>query len=215
MTIDVRGEQLDVRGDRCVFWPAERTLFVADTHFGKTESFRRFGVPVPGAATSGTLRRLTAALTDTAADRLIVLGDFWHAAAGVTDDVLAELSAWRQAHESVSVEVILGNHDLRSGGVPAGLGMAVHPKPVMVGPFVAAHFPEPDSRGYVLAGHLHPGFALRGRGRQSLRLPCFWFGRHVGVLPAFGGFTGTVRITPRPADRVLVTADGEVAEVPV
>ena len=45
--------------------------------------------------------------------------------------------------------------------------------------------------GYVLAGHLHPGVRLHGPGRQSVRLPCFAFGRNAALLPAFSEFTGT------------------------
>lgn len=34
-------------------------------------------------------------------------------------------------------------------------------------------------------------FRLAGRGGDAVRLPCFWFGDTVAVLPAFGSFTGT------------------------
>jgi hypothetical protein len=47
-----------------------------------------------------------------------------------------------------------------------------------------------------------------------VRLPCFWFGAEVGLLPAFGGFTGSADVAPRGGDRVFVIADGEVIEVP-
>ncbi|MCS6939106.1 MAG: DEAD/DEAH box helicase, partial [Roseiflexus sp.] len=67
--------------------------------------------------------------------------------------------------------------------------------------------------GYTLAGHLHPAVRLNGVGRQRVTLPCFWFGAQVGVLPAFGGFTGAALITPEPGDQVFVIADGEVVAV--
>ena len=67
---------------------------------------------------------------------------------------------------------------------------------------------------YVLAGHLHPCVALAARARDRLRLPCFWFGRHTGVLPAFGAFTGMQSIRPAPGDRIFAIADDGVAEVP-
>gem|GEM_PF-4957861 len=41
-----------------------------------------------------------------------------------------------------------------------------------------------------MAGHLHPCVNLGGRAFDSLRLPCFHFKPHVGMLPAFGSFTG-------------------------
>ena len=53
----------------------------------------------------------------------------------------------------------------------------------------------------MLAGHWHPCASLGGRAHDRLRLPCFWLGaeRTVGVLPAFGGFTGMHPIERRAA----------------
>jgi uncharacterized protein len=65
----------------------------------------------------------------------------------------------------------------------------------------------------VLAGHLHPCITV-GRGIDRLRLPCFHFGANVGVLPAFGVFTGMHPIDRAPGDRVFVVADNAVHELP-
>jgi uncharacterized protein len=46
-----------------------------------------------------------------------------------------------------------------------------------------------------------------------MRLPCFWFGKYVAVLPAFGSFTGTYTVLPKQGDRVFVVADTAVIEV--
>jgi metallophosphoesterase superfamily enzyme len=43
-----------------------------------------------------------------------------------------------------------------------------------------------------------------------LRLPCFWLGDDVGVLPAFGAFTGMHPIRTDAGDRVFAIADGAV-----
>jgi metallophosphoesterase superfamily enzyme len=63
---------------------------------------------------------------------------------------------------------------------------------------------------YNLAGHIHPGVNLVGRGRQSLTLPCFYFGSRQGFLPAFGMFTGLARIAPKKDDKVFVVADNKI-----
>ncbi|HEX8671093.1 MAG TPA: hypothetical protein VF710_04365 [Longimicrobium sp.] len=42
------------------------------------------------------------------------------------------------------------------------------------------------------------------------RLPCFHFGADVGILPAFGAFTGAATVAPLPGDRVFVVAGDEV-----
>ena len=88
---------------------------------------------------------------------------------------------------------------------------AVADEPVQYGPFAARHYPVPTPGLYTLAGHLHPGVTIHGRGRQRLKLPCFHFGDAVGVLPAFGSFTGLADV--REPGRVFAVADGEVIRV--
>ena len=209
MTADVEvcGERLVLRPDRSLFWPRARALVIADPHFGKADAFRAAGVPVPGGP-GRALARLAAALADTAAGRLIVLGDLWHSRDGRTDRVAAGLAGWRAALPGLRVELVRGNHD-RAGTPPDGWGewsgVVVEP------PFVFAHFPEPSAAGYVLAGHLHSGVVL---GRVRLRLPCFWFGPRVGVVPAFGDFTGAATVPARRGDRVFAVAGDEVIDIP-
>ncbi|HWH81107.1 MAG TPA: DEAD/DEAH box helicase, partial [Burkholderiaceae bacterium] len=77
-----------------------------------------------------------------------------------------------------------------------------------------AHHPRPMTDAYVLAGHLHPCVGLSGRARDWHRLPCFWFGTRVGVLPAFGAFTGMHAIRAQPGERVFAAAPDRVFELP-
>ena len=67
-----------------------------------------------------------------------------------------------------------------------------------------------------LCGHLHPGVRLHPAGRTKrpgMRTPCYWFGGTLGVLPAFGRFTGCAMIRPRERDRVFVVGNGRVIEM--
>ena len=209
--LELCGQRLLLRPDRTLLWAEERTLIVADPHFGKADAFRAFGVPVPGGADE-TLARLAAALDGTGAGRLVVLGDFWHATAGRTDELLEQLARWKAERPSLAVDLVRGNHD-RAGPPPPGWG-DWHAE-LIDPPFAFAHLPEPSPAGYTLAGHLHPGVLLFGRGRQRLKLPCFRFGGRVGVLPAFGGFTGLAAAVPRPGEWVFAVADGNVIDVSV
>jgi metallophosphoesterase superfamily enzyme len=96
---------------------------------------------------------------------------------------------------------------------------------LQLGPFLLTHHPLEESseqpgaevtpKYYNLAGHLHPGVTLRGGGRQSVTLPCFYFGRNTGLLPAFGAFTGLARIKPRKEDKVYVIADEKIIPVEI
>ena len=68
------GERMLLLAQRALYWPRERTLFVADVHLGKAAAFRAGGVPVPRGATASDLSRLTALLAGTGARRLVASG---------------------------------------------------------------------------------------------------------------------------------------------
>lgn len=210
MTIDVAGESVTLFPDRAAFVERDRTLLVADPHFGKAATFRAAGVFVPEQTTDATLARLDTLLRETDATRLVFLGDFLHAKEGRHPRTVEALNAWRQRHAAVRMVLVRGNHDARAGDPPKELEIACVTAPMLEPPFAYTHHPKPVARHYVLAGHIHPGATLTGKGRQRLTLPCFWFGRDVGVLPAFGEFTGLAEISAQPGDRVFVIADGEV-----
>lgn len=178
---------------------------MADLHLGKGAAFRAGGLPVPSGSTAATLADLSGAVTETGAKRVILLGDLWHARAGKTPENRAALDRWL-AESEVEARLIVGNHDAH-----AGWELDVLPAGSLEGPFALHHFPVEDLHGYTLCGHLHPGVSLPGIGR----LPCFWFGARVGVLPAFGELTGTAEVRPLECDRMVVVAEGGAALVPI
>lgn len=206
----VAGEALIARADRTLYWPSESTLFVADVHLGKTETFQTLGVPVPDGATQTTLDRLSASVLGSGAERLVLLGDLWHSARGRTRRALSSLASWRSSFSDLAVTLVIGNHDLSAGPLPPELGISEVEEASRLGPFSLLHDPRACSEPYGLAGHIHPGVELSGRGRQSMRLPCFWFGPECGVLPPFGECTGCGRIRPCVGDQVIAVADGRL-----
>jgi metallophosphoesterase superfamily enzyme len=108
------------------------------------------------------------------------------------------------------VTLIRGNHDQRAGDPPTSLGFEVVNEPLLLGPFALCHEPAPLTGHHVLAGHVHPVYRLQGRGRQSLRLPCFQLGNEVSLLPAFGAFTGGYPINPAAGSRIYVLGEQRV-----
>lgn len=208
----VAGERLALLPERAAWWEAERTLFVADFHLGKAASFRSAGIPLPSGTTDENLARLEAALGPRAR-HLVFLGDFLHSAQGRAPATLARFAAWRAGRPSLSITLVRGNHDDRAGDPPAEWDMRCVDPGEALGPFALVHEPAPVRGGYALAGHIHPAVRLSERGGQSLRLPCFWFGPRVGVLPSFGAFTGSAVVRPRQGDQVFVVADDEVVRV--
>jgi uncharacterized protein len=211
--IDLAGEPLVLLPERALFQERTGTLVVADVHLGKAAAFRAAAIPLPGGTTSETLARLSAALDRTRARRLLLLGDFFHAKAGRADRTLAAISKWRERHADLGIVLVRGNHDRGAGDPPPEWGFTCCDEPLIEPPFAFRHHPAEEPGSYVLAGHIHPAVSLAGAGRQRERLPCFLFGQKVGLLPAFGDFTGGAGVRPRPGDRVFVIADDEVVSV--
>lgn len=212
--ITLAGVAMALLPSGAAYLPAWRTLLVADAHFGKAQTFRTLGVPVPEATTAGTLAALSADLERTGARSLVFLGDFLHARRARSPVVLDALAAWRADHAPVHLTLVRGNHDLRAGDPPPLLAMHLADEPLALGPFALCHHPLPLPGAYVLGGHWHPCVTVRGRAFEQLRLPCFWLGERVGVLPAYGAFTGMHPIEREAGDRVYAVAGDAVHEVP-
>jgi DNA ligase-associated metallophosphoesterase len=210
-TVAAAGRPLTLLPERAAFVAASGTLLVADAHIGMAVTFRALGVPVPRGTTSETLDALSALVAAWRARRIVFLGDFLHSARAHAPATLGALARWRRAHAALELVLVRGNHDSRAGDPPAWLGIRVVDEPFALDGFALSHHPRPRRGAYVLAGHLHPCVSLGGRGFDHLRLPCFWLGDDVGVLPAFGAFTGMHPIDARANDRVFPIADGTVA----
>jgi DNA ligase-associated metallophosphoesterase len=210
-TIAVGGQPLTLLPEKAAYLPASRTLLVADAHIGKAVTFRTLGVPVPRGTTSETLAALTALVERWRAQRVVFLGDFLHSARAHAAATIGAVARWRRAHAALELVLVRGNHDGRAGDPPAHLGIEVVDEPHPFGGFALCHHPRRRRGSYVLAGHLHPCIGIGGRGFDHLRLACFWLGDDVGVLPAFGAFTGMHPIQPGANDRVFAVADGALA----
>jgi DNA ligase-associated metallophosphoesterase len=200
--------------ERALYWPGASTLVVADLHWGKGPTVRGAGVPMPVGTTSDDLARLDSALQRTGARRMVVLGDLFHTKASrIPSHTLAELRRWRSLAGTFEILLVRSNHDRHSGDPPNDLRINCVNSPAFVPPFVLRHEPADADGAYSLAGHVHPGITLVGRGLQRETLPCFVVGKRSAIVPAFGSFTGFGAIEPGPDDRVFVVAEDEVLEV--
>ena len=202
--IEISGERLTLLADKALWWPARKTLLVADVHLGKVETFQRYAIPLPSGSTQHDLQRLSQLIDVTSAERLVVLGDLIHAKAAHTLFVHQQIQRWRDAHADLKILVVQGNHDRHAGDVPPAWRFVSTDELHEDAPFVYAHYPQEHEHGYVFAGHLHPGIELRGQGKQIIKQPCFWVRPRYMVLPAFGSFTGTALIHPEPPDKIYV-----------
>lgn len=213
MRIELCGETLDLHQERAAYWRRTRTLIVADVHLGKDAAFRRAGLAIPSGSTPQDLARLDGLIAAFEPERLLVLGDLFHAPLLEAETWFDDVGAFRARHGQLEVEVMRGNHDRGLHRVPPDWHVTWHADVRHEPPFVFTHEPRDDARGYVLAGHLHPVLKLRSP-IDTLRMPVFWLRAGHAVLPSFGGFTGGHGIGRRSGDRVYaVTPDG-VMEIP-
>ncbi|WP_428311422.1 ligase-associated DNA damage response endonuclease PdeM [Hydrocarboniphaga sp.] len=200
MQVTLAGESLLLDRDRAMFWPRRRTLIVADVHLGKGSAFRRAGVAIPSGSTRDDLERLSALIETYAAERLLVLGDLFHAPLLASEPWLDDVDAFRLRHSQLDISVIRGNHD-RVDGVPQRWRLNWQVQ-LSEPPLLFMHDAQPSSLGHALGGHLHPVTSLRSGG-DRLRLPVFWLRERVAVLPSFGAFTGGYPIRAEAGDRVI------------
>ncbi|MCZ8129673.1 MAG: ligase-associated DNA damage response endonuclease PdeM [Steroidobacteraceae bacterium] len=214
LELELGGERVLLHPERALICAAHRALVVADLHFGKDDAFRRSGLAWPAGAAAADLERLAALLREYALERLVVLGDFFHAAPDPADDFFAAFRAFRAAHPRLAIEVVAGNHD-RHGGL-GWLAEAVtwHADGLALGAFELRHEPGRGLLGYVLAGHLHP-VAVLAAGGDRARLPVFWVRADHAVLPSFGSLTGGHPVRPARGDRLYACTRSRVLAVPV
>lgn len=207
--------------DRAIWWPSESTLIVSDLHLGKAGHFRRHGIAVPNAVNTNTLERLTVLVEQHRPSRLLVLGDLFHSEENHEwlefKSWLSDLHAQPWFNEFRLVE---GNHDILPASAFAGMDVNMSVK-WRLGDWVFAHDPkdlaELPEGAVGVAGHLHPAISMVGKGRQSLKLPCWWYDarRRLMVVPTFGTFTGSVSVQPKKGDACWVTTGDAVVPVPV
>ena len=211
--VEFGGHALWLLPQRAAYLPEHATLLVADAHIGKAVSFRRLGVPVPAGTTGETLGLLDHCLAATGARRLVFLGDLLHSRRALAAGTLAEVQRWRERWPALELTLVRGNHDHHAGDPPAALQVQCVDEPLPLRGLRLCHHPQAIEGATVLAGHRHPCITLGGRAHDRLHLPCFHFAAGLGVLPAFGAFTGMHPVQRAPGDRVFAAAGDRVIEV--
>ena len=206
LSIESAGTTLICLAQRMLFWPAERTLFVADVHLGKAASFRAAGVSLPSGHSSHDLDRISALLTTHQAKRLVILGDLVHTQTSYTEALDRNFRAFRTRYDHVEMILVRGNHDRHAGDAPTQWGLNIVVEPYAVGPFACCHEPgKAAATGIELAGHLHPALRVQ-TAKEGVTLPCFWQHGKGIVLPAFGSLTGNFTVQLRRGESAVVIA---------
>lgn len=191
MQIRFAGETFEPLLSGALFWPAERTLLVADLHLEKLSSFASTGQLLPPYDTRQTLALLARDIAETRPRRVVCLGDSFHRDEGTKSLSEEDLAQLRLLMDEPEWVWLAGNHD----PAPHGLGGECVTS-LSIGELVLQHEPERGS-GYRMAGHLHPAARVMMGGR-TVRRPCFAHDGRLLILPAYGVSTGSLNILAEP-----------------
>jgi len=232
-------EELLLSAHRVLYYPTEKTLVISDVHLGKAGHFRRYGIPIPTKVNQDNLSRLSQVISQFNPERLLFLGDLFHSETNTEWD---DFEQWRRQYSSLSMTLILGNHELYSAQKYEDLGLQVlshldlknirflHDKEAPINQdhgnqsstYTSIYKPENDTQQIDpmnsnpikgwISGHLHPGIKIQGKGRQRIILPCFVKYTTQLVLPAFGTFTGLHLITSK-TPKIIAIAENELIQV--
>jgi DNA ligase-associated metallophosphoesterase len=209
----VLDDNVQLLPEKAMYLPEEQTLVIADLHFGKVNHFRRAGLPVPQAANQRNAEALIDLINKVKPVATIFLGDLFHSTYNSEWEVVGQIV---RHFPACRFRLVRGNHDIMSERQYKRQGIVVH-ESERIGTFLFTHEPIDASeiaKGmFNIAGHIHPGAHLQGRGRQGITLPCFWISKRQMILPAFGSFTGLALIRPLSSDQVFVILENKLMEV--
>jgi DNA ligase-associated metallophosphoesterase len=200
--------------ERTLFWEKQKTLIIADLHIGKTGHFRKSGIPVPQKVFKEDLQRLFTQVLFFKAEQLIIAGDLSHSQ---SNRELELFKKWRNDLRALKIQLVTGNHDILEDAWYKELNIKRKNK-LQIDDFSFYHDPETieasaNEKHYSFCGHLHPSVFMKGRGRQVLELPCFYFKNNYAVLPAFSRFSGMAKILPQPGEHVFAIIENGLVQV--
>ncbi|GAB5556156.1 MAG: ligase-associated DNA damage response endonuclease PdeM [Schleiferiaceae bacterium] len=205
ITIEIKGEEVVLLPEKALLLPQRSVLVVADLHLGKATHFQKAGMSIPNAVGKDDLKNLQSIIDEWKPEEVLFLGDVFHS---YSNGEWEWLRAFCNRNESIRWKLTVGNHDI----LPVEKYEELHWETCKIaryGDLAFCH--EPDSKlDFAVVGHLHPGYTLRGRGRQSVTLPCFHLTPKLLMMPSFGFFTGCVPQKMTKKDAIYAIAEGEI-----
>lgn len=206
LKLELDGEIFIALPMRGLWWPKRNCLIISDTHFGKDETFRKAGVPLPHGTDDESLERLSALLDYTCAMKLWVLGDFLHGPIDESTPFTRSFKNWLTKYPKLEITVTIGNHD-RHQLDKSILQDVEWISEIKADGFVLTHDSRLTNADFVLSGHVHPVYRISDSRKSSKRIPVFWIRNKGIILPAFSTFTGGKTILPQSEEQLVGALD--------
>jgi DNA ligase-associated metallophosphoesterase len=197
--------------EKAVFWKKQKALIIADIHLGKATHFRKHGMALPVQSSEKDYELLQKLIEKFLPEKIFFLGDLFHS------DYNAEWNRFknfRMQNSTVGFVLIKGNHDVLPVKKYTECNIEVIDKFQHENILLLHENNVTNNKAFTLSGHIHPGIKLKGKGKQTLSLPCFYQKENELILPAFGSLTGLYFIQPEKKEEVYVVAANEVVRLP-
>lgn len=202
------GQTLYLLPQKAIYWAETKTIIIADIHLGKVNHFRKAGIAVPQAISQTDYKAFEFILDSFQTERVLILGDLFHSD---YNESYVAFSAWLKKFTNTDFILIKGNHDVLPHDFYTAASLKIVEHTFTEFPFVFSHIPLGQiSNYYNLSGHIHPAVKLQGKAKQTLVLPCYYFGEKNGILPAFSNFTGKATLPVTKEDTLFVIANQSV-----
>jgi DNA ligase-associated metallophosphoesterase len=192
------GQHLLLDPSGAAFWPARRSLIVADLHLEKASSYAARGALLPPYDSRVTLEALARLVRHYAPERIIALGDSFHDSDGAKRLCREDRAALDGIMARAAFVWITGNHDPLMPAEMPGIATGRFEEAGLKFRHIAAprtHLVS-DCHGEI-SGHYHPKARVAARGRTISRR-CFIADAHRLMLPALGAYSGGLDVTAPP-----------------
>lgn len=172
--------EFELLPSRALYWPDRQLLVVADLHLGRIVS----RAPKFVDEVTQTLQRVSYALAQTQAQRLLFLGDVFHMRNAYHPDVVQVFDTWRTRHVSIAMTLVRGNHERAMGDPPSNLRLHCVNPGYEEGGVIFLHEPRHMS-AFTMCAHLHPCLLVPTDRAIATTVPCFVWNQEYLYMPAF------------------------------
>ena len=181
------GTSLEMLPSRALFIPDTKELFICDIHLGKAEYFQQNGIPLTNNSDKNNFARIKKIVKKYIPEKLIILGDLFHSKYSIYKTLQKKVEDLPELLKT-TVELILGNHDVRCDFKNIKIFDIRKTKNITF-----SHEPVnlENNKTLNICGHYHPKIYLKSSG-DKLSFRCFAMDKNKNTLflPAFGDLTG-------------------------
>lgn len=212
MEIELAGHKFLLLPEKAMLLRDNETLIIADLHLGKAAHFRKSGISIPGQSAERDYLRLHSLIGQWKPKRVILLGDLFHSEYNNEWTLFCDFV---NQYKEIEFILVMGNHDVMEREHYRKVCLRLVDHELKEGNIIYSHKPlkSVSNDQANLCGHLHPGIVLHGKGKQSIKLPCFYLSDNQMVLPAFGSLTGLYAMRREKKSEVYVIANDKVIKV--